>query len=62
MDKQLLAFLACPICKGELGYDEKSQELICQKDRLAYPLDDGIPVMLTSKARSLDETAKTHSE
>jgi uncharacterized protein YbaR (Trm112 family) len=58
MDKNLLGILACPICKGELHYDKTNQELICKFDRLAYPVMDGIPVMLESRARrlSLEET------
>jgi uncharacterized protein YbaR (Trm112 family) len=53
MDKNLLAILACPICKGELLYDKPNQELICKFDRLAYPVMDNIPVMLESRARRL---------
>lgn len=51
MNKNLLEILACPICKGELLYDDSNQELICKFDRMAYPIVDGIPVMLTSRAR-----------
>jgi uncharacterized protein YbaR (Trm112 family) len=53
MDKKLLDILACPICKGELNYDKESNELVCQKDQLAFPIRDDIPVMLESEARSL---------
>lgn len=53
MDKNLLEILACPICKGELLFDQMNQELICRFDRVAYPLIDGIPVMLEDKARRL---------
>lgn len=55
MDKKLLDILACPLCKGKLLL--KQDELICRFDRLAYPLRDGIPVMLESEARvfSLEE-------
>jgi len=53
MDKKLLEILVCPVCKGELYYDRKAQELICRVDRLAYPVRDGIPVMLESEAREL---------
>jgi uncharacterized protein YbaR (Trm112 family) len=53
MDKNLLEILVCPLCKGELHYDSKAQELICRVDRLAYPVRDGIPVMLESEAREL---------
>ncbi len=54
MDKKLLDILACPICKGELDYDKESNELICKKDKLAFPIRDDIPVMLESEARSLE--------
>jgi uncharacterized protein YbaR (Trm112 family) len=53
MDKKLLEILACPICKGELLFDAANQELICQFDRLAYPIIDDIPIMLQSRARML---------
>ena len=53
MDKKLLAILACPLCKGELKYNEEKQELICRPDGVAFPITDGIPVMLESKARTL---------
>lgn len=53
MDKKLLDILVCPVCKGELVYDRKQQELICRLDRLAYPVRDGIPVMLVDEAREL---------
>ncbi len=49
MDKKLLDILVCPLCKGTLLL--KKQELICSFDRLAYPIRDGIPVMLESDAR-----------
>ncbi|MCX7116728.1 MAG: Trm112 family protein [Legionellales bacterium] len=51
MDKKLLSILVCPLCKGKLLY--KHGELICRFDRLAYPVRDGIPVMLESEARVL---------
>lgn len=53
MDKKLLDILACPICKGPLVYRKDAQELICKADRLAYPIRDGIPVMLEEEARVL---------
>lgn len=54
MDKKLLDILVCPLCKATLTYDKEAQELICKIDRLAYPINDGIPVMLESEARSFD--------
>ena len=58
MDKTLLTILACPNCKGSLHYNKEQQELICPVCRLAYPIRDGIPVMLIDEARTLapDET------
>lgn len=58
MDKKLLAVLVCPQCKGKLDYDKKTAELICQHDALAYPVRDGIPVMLISDARNIKSVAK----
>ena len=51
MDKKLLAILVCPLCNGKLL--SKDKELICRFDRLAYPIRDGIPVMLEAEARSV---------
>lgn len=53
MDPKLLEILVCPICKGPLVYDKQAQELICKGERLAYPIRDGIPVMLEDEARTL---------
>lgn len=53
MDRKLLDILACPVCKGPLVYRKDAQELICKADRLAYPIRDGIPVMLEDEARPL---------
>lgn len=53
MDKKLLDILACPICKSSLLYDNDKQELICKPDNLAFPVRDGIPVMLEDEAREL---------
>lgn len=53
MDKKLLDILACPLCKGRLEYDKNNKELICHFDRLAFPIRDGIPVMLEDEAREL---------
>jgi len=55
MDKKLLEILACPICKGKLLYDEKAKELICRFDKLAYPIREDIPIMLSEEARQLTE-------
>lgn len=53
MDKKLLDILVCPICKGKLVYKADAEELICKVDRLAFPIRDGIPVMLQPEAREL---------
>ena len=53
MDKHLLDILVDPVTKGPLIYDKKNQELICRASRLAYPIRDGIPVMLPEEAREL---------
>lgn len=55
MDTKLLEILACPICHGNLKYHKANKELICKVDQLAYPIHDGIPVMLIDKARKLTE-------
>lgn len=53
MEKKLLNVLVCPNCKGPLQYDEKAQELICQKEKLAFPIREGIPSMLIDEAREI---------
>ena len=54
MDPKLLEILVCPITKGPLVYDKDKQELISKSARLAYPIRDGIPVMLEEEARKLE--------
>jgi uncharacterized protein len=53
MDSKLLQILVCPVTKGPLIYDKKANELISKSARLAYPIRDGIPVMLEDEARKL---------
>jgi tetraacyldisaccharide 4'-kinase len=53
MDAKLLDILVCPICKGPLLFRKPEQELVCKADRLAFPIRDGIPVMLEDEARKL---------
>ena len=53
MDTKLLEMLVCPVTKGPLTYDRDKQELISKTARLAYPIRDGIPVMLEEEARKL---------
>jgi uncharacterized protein YbaR (Trm112 family) len=55
MDPKLLEILVCPLCKGPLVHRKEARELICKPDRLAFPIRDGIPVMLEEEARRLEE-------
>ena len=57
IDRKLLEILVCPLTKGPLRYDSSAQELISDQARLAYPIRDGIPIMLVDEARRLDESA-----
>jgi uncharacterized protein YbaR (Trm112 family) len=54
VDPKLLEILVCPMTKGPLEYDAARQELISRAARLAYPIRDGIPIMLAEEARKLD--------
>lgn len=58
MDPKLLDILACPICKGPLVLSDDKSELWCRADGLAYPVREGIPVMLENEARALDADEK----
>lgn len=51
MDTRLLDILVCPLCKGNLQHDRQRNELVCKADRMAFPIRDGIPMMLESAAR-----------
>jgi len=53
VDRKLLEILVCPLTKGPLSYDAQAQELISKQAGLAYPIRDGIPIMLESEAREL---------
>jgi uncharacterized protein YbaR (Trm112 family) len=53
VDPKLLEILVCPLCKGPLVHRREQAELVCKPDRLAYPIKDGIPVMLEEDARKL---------
>ncbi|MFY7942871.1 MAG: Trm112 family protein [Burkholderiaceae bacterium] len=55
MDNKLLELLVCPVTKGPLDYHRDSQELISRSARLAYPIRDGIPVLLENEARTLTD-------
>ncbi|MBS1077243.1 Trm112 family protein [Gluconobacter kondonii] len=54
LDPRLLSLLVCPLTKGPLTYDRETQELISPRAKLAFPIRDGIPVMLADEARSID--------
>ncbi len=56
VDPKLLEILVCPLTKGPLEYDAERQELISRQAGLAYPIREGIPIMLTEEARHLDES------
>ncbi|AMO67943.1 hypothetical protein DOK_02931 [gamma proteobacterium BDW918] len=58
IDKKLLEILVCPVSKAPLEYDQKRNELVCKASGLAYPIRDGIPVMLESEARVLTTDEK----
>jgi uncharacterized protein len=58
IDPRLLEILVCPLTKGPLRYDRGNQELISAHAGLAYPIRDGIPIMLVDEARSLDHDEK----
>jgi len=53
MDARMLDILVCPVCKGTLKYQRETQVLVCRMDRLAFPVRDGVPVMLEEEARQL---------
>ncbi len=53
MDDRLLDVLACPLCKGPLKFQRAAEVLVCRADRLAFPIRDGVPMMLEEDARHL---------
>lgn len=53
-DPKLLEMLVCPVSGGPLAYDREAQELLSKKARLAFPIREGVPIMLAEEARSLD--------
>jgi uncharacterized protein YbaR (Trm112 family) len=61
VDPRLLEILVCPVGKGPLEYDAARQELISRSSRLAFPIRDGIPIMLAEEARALDLERATQS-
>ncbi len=62
IDPRLLEILVCPLTKGPLRYDRDAQELISEQAGLAFPIRDGIPIMLVDEARPLDEADRIPDE
>jgi len=62
IDPKLLELLVCPLTKGPLRYDRSAQELVSEKAGLAYPIRDGIPIMLVEEARTLGEAERIPPE
>ncbi|MAB50760.1 MULTISPECIES: Trm112 family protein [Marinobacter] len=60
MDKKLMALLACPVCKGDLKLNDAKTELVCYQDAMAFPIREGIPVMLAAEARTLTTDERLH--
>ena len=56
-DRRMLDGLVCPVSQGPLTYDEEAEELVSKAGKVAFPIRDGIPVMLVDEARSLEEDA-----
>lgn len=54
VDPKLLDLLVCPLTKGRLSYDREKSELVSESARLAYPIRDGVPIMLMSEARAIE--------
>ena len=61
MNKKLMQILVCPVCKGKLQYIKKQNEMLCQKDGLAYPVREGIPVLLKVDARKVESTSSINN-
>lgn len=62
MESRLLEILVCPVCKSSLRYDRQRQELVCRADRLAFPIRDGVPILLEGEARGINPASRTSSE
>ena len=62
IDPRLLEILVCPLTKGPLHYDRQRQELVSFEAGLAYPIRDGIPIMLVDEARPLEEAEKSPTQ
>lgn len=55
MHKKLMPLLVCPICKGKLDYQRNTSELLCHKEGIAFPVRNGVPVLLLMDARKLEQ-------
>lgn len=55
LNKKLLDILACPVCKAPLDYFENDQQLVCRAERLAFPIRDGIPILLVSDCKNIGQ-------
>ncbi|PPR79492.1 MAG: hypothetical protein CFH01_00400 [Alphaproteobacteria bacterium MarineAlpha2_Bin1] len=55
LDNEILNIIVCPLTKTKLVYDEKNQELISEQAKLAYPIQDGIPILIVEEARKIEE-------
>ncbi|MES0326660.1 MAG: Trm112 family protein [Gammaproteobacteria bacterium] len=62
MNKKILQLLVCPVCKGKLEYINKSDEMLCHRDGLAYPVRAGIPVLLEVDARKIQAATNINQE
>jgi uncharacterized protein YbaR (Trm112 family) len=62
MESRLLEILVCPLCKGPLRHDRERLELVCKTDKLAFPIRDGIPIMLENEARNIAHESATASQ
>lgn len=58
MNPKLLEIVACPVCQGRLKYDKENDRLICHFDHVAYPIEQGVPVLLAERAVSVFEKEK----
>ena len=61
MNKKLMQILVCPVCKGKLQYIKKQNEMLCQKDGLAYPVREGVPVLLKVDTRKVESTSSINN-
>ncbi len=59
VDPKLLEILVCPVSKGMLVYDREKQELVCKASGLAYPIRNGVPIMLATEAREFDDAERS---